>query len=219
MELIVALALMAAIVAWWIARTRAQRKTRLNAAQRAPSDGRSTLPVIRNGVSPERPSPLEDSVTTQPRLIRPYAEMADQNGGVREASAEEVTALFQPIRTRLGSLRKVAANSTRVAQAFGRTGGATPNLDIYRGAHREAAGLAEKTEALLDLILFATDGSSNEYNDLLERLIDVGLELEENLTFVADVEAKVVSGTFIPVEPVKATKARLSTNAPPNNRA
>ena len=209
MELIVALVLIALIGAWWIARTRARRKAQLHAAQRPPSDARPTLPEIRTGFPFERFSPSEHRVTTEPKLTGPYAEMVDQHGGVREISTQEVTALFQPVRTRLASLRKVAANSTRVSQAFGKMGGATPDLETYRGAHREAAALAEKTEGLLDLILFQTEGSSTEYDDLLERVIDVGVELEENLAFIADVESEVISGNFVSIEPVQGAKQKV----------
>jgi hypothetical protein len=139
---------------------------------------------------------------------RALAEIADPNGGVREISSEEVSAYFRPVRTKLASLRKVAASSTRVAGAFAQSGGTTPNVEMYRRAHWDAVALTAETEGLLDIILFGAEADSNSYDELLERVINVEMELEESLESISRTEAQIASGEFLPFQSVRTAKPK-----------
>lgn len=206
MELFVAAALIAVIVAWWFAWSKAQGA---RTADRQPTpDYRPIPPAHRTDLTAENTSPSEPASTSQPEQVRPFAEIADPHGGVRDISADEVRAYFEPIRKKLASLRKVAAYSARIAQAFSQNGGATPNVETYHQAHKDAVALTAEIEGLLDIILFEADSSSNRYYDLLERVIDVEVELEENLADIADIAAKIALGDFLPNEPVRAAKLK-----------
>lgn len=196
MELTAAVALIALICAWWIIRAKARQQ----ANPRPTADYRPIRPALRTDLPPENTCPSEPVVTAEPKQARPYAAIADPSGGVREISAEEVSALFRPIQTMVASLRKTAVNSTRVAQTFAQSGGPTPVVENYRRAHREAVGLTEKTERLVDVIYFENEASLKKYQEVLDRIIDVEMELEDNLALIAEVEHKIASGDFLPIK-------------------
>lgn len=206
MELIIAAALIAVIVAWWFARSKARRDK--TAAQRPTPDYKPIPPALQPDLPAENASPSEPASPSQADLVRPYAEIADPGGGVRDISAEEVSAYFEPVRKKLASLRKVAANSARTAQAFSQNGGATPDVGVYSRAHKDALSLITETESLLDIILFDADSSSTKYYDLLESAVDVEAELEENLADLADIAAEIASGNFLANEPVRAARQK-----------
>jgi cytoskeletal protein RodZ len=208
MELIVAVALLSLFGAWWIARARASPKVEQAEKQQAEAEYSSNFATPLTDVQSERKPPQDASAPAEPQRDRPFAEIADPNGGVREISADEVTAYFQPIRTKLASLRKVAANSTRVAKAFAQSGGATPNLETYRRAHRDAVALTAEIEGLLDIILFEAEADSNRYDELLERVIDAETELEESLESISRTEAQIASGVFLPVQSIRTAKPK-----------
>ncbi|HEY0032419.1 MAG TPA: hypothetical protein VGB81_04070 [Devosia sp.] len=189
MELIVTVALLALFGAWWIARGKTGRSGKQITFQQATPELSSTAPKLPIEGQFETRSPPDIVASTERKGFSPFAEIADPNGGVRGISAEEVSAYFRPVETKLASLRKVAANSTRVAKAFERSGGLTPSVDMYRRAHADAIALTAQTEALLDIMLFGSEADSNRYDELLERVVDVEMELEENLASIAKGES------------------------------
>jgi hypothetical protein len=207
MELIVAVALLSLFGAWWIARGKASRNVEQVAKQQAGAEHSSIPPTLLTDAQSERKPPQDTSAPAEPQRDRPFAEIADPNGGVREISADEVSAYFQPIRTKLASLRKVAANSTRVARAFAQSGGATPNVAMYGRAHGDAVALTAETDELLDIILFGAEADSNRYEELLERVIDVEMELDEDLASIGQVEIEIASGRFRPAKSVSDKRA------------
>lgn len=209
MELIVAVALLAIFGAWWIVRAKAGRNNEQVAHQQTKLED---SPTLLTSLPPESSSPHQTTAAAaKPQRDRLFAEMADPNGGIREISSDEVSAYFRPVRTRLASLRKVAANSTRIAMAFAQSGGATPNVEMYRRAHRDAVALTAETEGLLDIILFGTEADSNSHDELLERVIDVEMELEENLELIAKTEAQIASGNFLAIQSVRTTKPKAQS--------
>lgn len=60
---------------------------------------------------------------------------------------------------------------------------------MHRRAHADAIALTAQTEALLDIMLFGSEADSNRYDELLERVVDVEMELEENLASIAKGES------------------------------
>jgi hypothetical protein len=79
---------------------------------------------------------------------------------------------------------------------------------MYRRAHRDAVILTAETEGLLDIILFGAEADSNSHDELLERVIDVEMELEENLELITKTEAQIASGDFWPVQSARTTKPK-----------
>jgi hypothetical protein len=211
MELIVAVALLALFGAWWIARVKAGRNVEQVDEQQTTPEYRSTPPTPHTNLQPEGLSHYQTPANAKPERDHPFAEIADPNGGVREISADEVSAYFRPIRTKLASLGKVAANSTRIARAFAQSGGATPDVETYRRAHRDAVALTAETEGLLDTILFGAEADSNSYDELLEQVIDVEMELEESLELIARTEAQIASGDFLSAQPKRMAKSKAQS--------
>ena len=199
MELIAGAALIALICAWWIFQAQARHQAK-NTATQGPAADYPIPPALRADLPPENTSYSDPGGTPELKRISSYAEIVDPSGGVREISAEEVSALFRPIQTKLASLRKTAVNSTRVAQTFAQSGGPTPLVESYRSAHREAITLAGKTERLIDIILFENEAGLNEYQELLDRIVDVEIEIEDNLALIRDIENEIASGDFLPIK-------------------
>ncbi len=199
MELIFAVALLALFGAWWIIRAKAVRNHEQVENQQTP-EHRSTPPTLHTNLQPEGLSPHQSPAPAKPERDHPFAEIADSNGGVREISADEINAYFRPVRAKLASLGKVAANSKRIARTFAQNGGTAPNVETYRRAYSDAVALTAETEGLLDIILFGAEADANSYDELLERVIDVEIELEESLELIARTEAQIASGDFAPVQ-------------------
>ena len=206
MELIVGAALIIVIVAWCFVRSKAQAHQTV--ARRPTTNRQPTPSALHTDLPSKNTSPSEPTSTFELEQAPPYAEIADPRGGVRNISAHEVNTYFEPVRKKLASLRKVAANSTRTAQAFRQNGGATPDVGKYRQAHEDAIALTAETERLLDTILFESDSSSIRYSDLLESVIDVELQLEENLTDIGDIEAGISSRNSSADDPLSALRHR-----------
>lgn len=61
------------------------------------------------------------------------------------------------------------------------------------------------------MILFGSEADSNSYDELLERVIDVEIELEENLQFIARTETQIASGDFLPVQSVRTVKLKAQS--------
>ena len=126
MELIAGAALIALICAWWIFQAQARHQAK-NTATQGPAADYPIPPALRADLPPENTSYSDPGGTPELKRISSYAEIVDPSGGVREISAEEVSALFRPIQTKLASLRKTAVNSTRA--------GGRPLLSKAIGAH------------------------------------------------------------------------------------
>jgi hypothetical protein len=208
MELIVAVALLSLFGAWWIARGKASRNVEQVEKLQAGAEHSSIPPTLLTDAQSERNPPQDTLPSAEPKGNRAFAEIADPNGGVREISSEEVSAYFRPVRTKLASLRKVAVNCTRVAGAFAQSGGTTPNVGMYRRAHGDAVALTAEIEGLLDIILFGAEADSNSYDELLERVINVEMELEESLESISRTEAQIASGEFLPFQSVRTAKPK-----------
>jgi hypothetical protein len=189
-------ALLVLFGAWWIVRAGAKRTGSETAREQTTPERGFTPPTLLRGSPSESLAPQDTTAPAEPRQASPFAEIVDPKSGVREISAEEVSACFRPVQTKLTSLRKVAANTSRVANAFERSGGPTPNVEMYRRAHIDAVALSAQTEGLLDIILFAAPADAKSYDDLLERVIDVEIEMEENLATIVHVEAEMAAGGF-----------------------
>ena len=211
MEIIVALALIALFGAWWIIQSRAGGKSQEITDQRQATDHLPGVPTPRTDLPLEGLSARETEFIGHSTQSLPYAEIVDPNGGVRQISSDEVSAYFRPVQTKLASLRKVAVNSTRVSRAFAQSGGATPSAETYRRAHRDAVALTAETEGLLDIILFGAEADANGHDELLERVIDVEVELEESLGLIAKTEAQIASGNFLPVGSMRTAKLKAQS--------
>lgn len=207
MELMVAVTLLALFGAWWIVRSKTNRNSGQVARQRTTLERSLTPPTLLTNAQSERPAPQNTLAPAEPQPALAFAEIVDPRGGVREISAKEVSAYFLPVRTKLASLRQVAANSTRVAKAFEQSGGPTPHLELYRSAHTDAVALTAETAGLLDIMLFASQADSNSYDDLLEYVIDVEIELEDNIATIVHVESEIASGRFRPAIQVSVEAA------------
>ena len=200
MELMAAVALIALICAWWIVQAQGQQQAKNTTTQQPAADSPSIPAAPRTDLPPENASHSKPGGTLELKPIRPYAEIVDPNGGVREISAEEVSALFRPLERMFASLRKTAVNSTRVAQNFARSGGPTPDVESYRSAHRGAVTLTRETERLLDIILFGEEADQQKYQELLDRIVDVEMEIEDNFALIRDIENEIASGDFLPIK-------------------
>jgi cytoskeletal protein RodZ len=196
MELMVVAALLVLFGAWWLVRAGTARTSSETAREQTTPERGFTPPTLLRESASESLAPQDTTAPAVSRQASPFAEIVDPKGGVREISAEEVSACFRPVQTRLASLRKVAANATRVANAFERSGGPTPSVEKYRRAHTDAVVLTALTEGLLDTILFAAQADAKSYEGLLERVIDVEMKLEENLATIAHVESERALGRF-----------------------
>jgi hypothetical protein len=101
MELIVAVALLAIFGAWWIVRAKAGRNNEQVAHQQTKLEDSPTSPTLPTSLPLESLSPHQFTAEAKPKRDRPFAEIADPNGGVREISSDEVSAYFRPVRTSL----------------------------------------------------------------------------------------------------------------------